>query len=122
VTRCEPVGAFGEARCLHPHGNSPESMCDACEQWAEDSREAHEWALTAALLRLTVQMSALSARAEYDRIQRIVEGLVDAVTQPHHDAPDTCLLCGSTDGCEPGCATEALSKLLCAAHPIREGR
>lgn len=99
----------GELTCIPSHGNAEDSgLCGRCEDAAIEAREKRERKLSAALGAYFVHL----ANVRDDAMPKVLEKLIEAVTEKHYDLPDTCLLCGWTDGCKPGCATEALTELI----------
>jgi hypothetical protein len=113
--RVEPVGAFGETeidprcKCRQVHGNADDDgICRHCRPRVEAAQEARDEALGAALGAFMVQLTGIPDQ----RLSRVLEKLVEAVTETHHVLPDTCLLCGWTDGCKPDCAVLKLQELI----------
>jgi hypothetical protein len=99
--------------CRQVHGNADDDgICARCRPRVEASMDAREKAIHEALGRF---MAAVEAVRWSDDKARILEGFLKTVTvtfKRPDGAVDSCLLCGWTDGCKPGCATEAIAGLL----------
>lgn len=106
------TNCIGEARCIPSHGNAEDSgLCGRCEDASIEAQERRIDAVRAALITFASQVSLAHS---YD-VPRILENVLGAcVVQvgDHSNPSERCLLCGWTDGCKPGCATEALTELI----------
>lgn len=103
---------IGELTCIPSHGNAEDSgLCARCEDAAIEARDKRIDDVRAALTTFAGQVSL----AHHYDVPRILENVLDAcVVQvgDHSNPSERCLLCGWTDGCKPGCATEALAGLV----------
>jgi hypothetical protein len=98
--------------CRQVHGNADtDGICKHCRPKVEASMEAREKAVHEAL---GCFMAAIEALPGWQQGQ-VLENLLDAVTKQlgdYSNPSERCLLCGWSDGCKPGCATEAIAGLL----------
>lgn len=113
--RVEPVGAFGEVEvdprctCRSVHGNADtDGICDFCRPKVEAAQERRETAVHEALTAFVAAVEGLRP----DRQGEVLERLFTSMATSQGDAPDTCLICGWTDGCAPSCAIEKIGELL----------
>lgn len=110
LTDCDPMDERDpRCKCFPVHGNADDDgICPVCRPRVEAAQERREEALGAALNAMRDQILTLPL----DTCAGVLDALADAFVRLHGDAPESCALCGWTDGCQPGCAVEQIRELV----------